>query len=81
MTFRFGPQHALINRVGRPPPSRAGEDGTEERVLTSVANFFVGEVLHLRPEDGGGAWEVVELLPREDGFAKSRARRVRGKRP
>jgi hypothetical protein len=23
MGFKFGPQHALINRVGRPPPTRA----------------------------------------------------------
>jgi hypothetical protein len=23
MAFRFGPQHALINRVGRPPPMRS----------------------------------------------------------
>lgn len=22
MSFKFGPQHALVNRVGRPPPFR-----------------------------------------------------------
>jgi hypothetical protein len=26
--FHFGPQHALVNRVGRPTPSRAVEDAT-----------------------------------------------------
>ena len=50
---------------------------TEERVVESAANFRVGEVLHLRPDDGGGTWEVVELLPRDGYIARARAKKVR----
>lgn len=47
------------------------------RKLTSAANFFLGEVLKLRPEDGGGTWVVVKLLPRTKrwGFARALAER------
>lgn len=33
------------------------------RVLKSIANFWVGQVLRLRPDMGGGWWRIVELLP------------------
>jgi hypothetical protein len=51
--------------------------GRVERVLTSAADFFVGEELRLRPEDGGGTWRVVEILPRTaDNFARALAERA-----
>jgi len=42
------------------------------RKLTSAANFFLGEVLKLRPEDGGGTWVVVKLLPRTKRWSFAR---------
>lgn len=39
----------------------------ERRELWSVAVFYVGEVLRLRPDMGGGRWRVVQLLPGREG--------------
>jgi hypothetical protein len=46
-------------------------------VLTSAADFFVGEEIRLRPENGGGTWRVIEILPRTaDNFARALAERA-----
>lgn len=34
------------------------------RIVTSAANFWKGEPLKLRAEDGGGRWVVVRVLRR-----------------
>jgi hypothetical protein len=71
-TVSFPPQN------GRVQPSTEGRSEVvtvEERVLESVATFWVGQVMHLRPDMGGGAWKVVELLPKTDWWQRARALR------
>jgi hypothetical protein len=50
----------------------------ETRVLTSAANFWLGETLTLRPDMGGGRWRVIEILPRAGGFARALVERIDG---
>jgi hypothetical protein len=49
----------------------------ETRVLTSSSTFVLGEKLKLRPDMGGGWWEVVEVLPRiKLPFCRALVRRI-----
>lgn len=58
--------------VMRPPTE------PETRTLTSSGGFFVGQVMKLRPDMGGGEWEIVELLPMiRHPFQRAKARRVK----
>jgi len=45
-------------------------------IVSSSAQFYMGEILRLRPDMGGGVWEVIEILPPADGhFARAVVKR------
>ena len=58
MAFHFGPQHALINRVGRPPP--APSCGVRNCCAASYPHTHAPDTGWIRPD----SWDYENNRPR-----------------
>jgi hypothetical protein len=65
MAFRFGPQHALVNRVGRPPPIRPPEEVDRGTCARCGANVRAVRVEHQGAVKGDDDWSDLTACTNE----------------
>lgn len=61
MAFKFGPQHALVNRVSRPPPSKAVDCGVKNCCAAAYAHTHAPDTGWIRPD----SWDYENNCPRK----------------